>query len=88
MTMAITKRTVKPSQNADNFITGAPDGSAKVSGVKKGNKRQISLTIAPELLMKVDQLAADLGQSRAGLINMAIYRAVEHGLVIDGLRKG
>ena len=55
--------------------------------MKRGNKRQVSLAIVPELLMKADQLAADLGRSRAGLINMAIYRAVEHGLVIDGLRK-
>ena len=85
--MAITKRSAKPTQNADEFITGAPDGVAKVAGVKKGNKRQISLTITPELLVKVDQLAAELGQSRAGLINMAIHRTVEHGLVIDGLRK-
>ena len=85
--MAITKRTAKPAKNADDFITGAPDATAKVAGVKKGNKRQISLTITPDLLAKVDQLAAELGQSRAGLINMAIHRAVEHGLVIDGLRK-
>ena len=28
-----------------------------------------------------------LNQIRVGLINMEIYRAVEHGLVIDGLRK-
>ena len=85
--MAITKRSDKLTQNAGEFITGAPDGVAKVAGVKKGNKRQISLTITPELLVKVDQLAAELGQSRAGLINMAIHRTVEHGLVIDGLRK-
>ncbi len=85
--MAITKRTAKPVKNADDFITGAPDGAVKVAGVKKGNKRQISLTIAPELLVKVDQWAAELGQSRAGVINMAIHRTVEHGLVIDGLRK-
>ena len=86
--MAITKRSAKLAPNADDFITGAPDGTAKVAGVKKGNKRQISLTITPELLAKVDQMAAELGQSRAGLINMAIHRTVEHGLVIDGLRKG
>ena len=51
------------------------DGNTKVSGVKNGNKRKISLDISPELLIKVDQPAADIGQSRAGLINMAIYRA-------------
>jgi len=52
-----------------------------------GNKRQISLTINPALLDKVDAMAAEMGQTRAGIINMAIYRMVEHGVTIDGLRK-
>lgn len=93
--MAITLPKSKPSTAtkaadsaaADAFISGAPDSAAKVRGVKKGNRQQISLTIKPELLDKVDELAAELGQSRAAVINMAIYRAVEHGLIIDGLRK-
>ena len=74
---------------ADAFISGAPDSVAnapKLGGVKKGNKQQISLTIKPGLLAKVDELADKLGQSRAAVINMAIYRVVEHGLDIDGLR--
>ncbi len=74
---------------ADAFISGAPDSAAstpKARDVKRGNKQQISLTIAPWLLLKVDELAEQLGQSRAAIINMAIYRAVEHGLDIDGLR--
>lgn len=83
--MAITKP--KPKNTADQFISGAPDAEAKPRGVIKGNKRQISLTIAPSLLIKIDEMAAELGQSRAAIINMAIYRAVEHGLIIDGLRK-
>lgn len=61
------------------FINAAPDGVRK--GVRKGNKQQISLTIAPGLLDKVDAMALELGQSRAAVINMAIYRAVEHGLL-------
>lgn len=77
--MAITKP--KPKPNADNFIAAAPDSEPKAKGVKKGNKQQISLTIAPALLVKIDNLAAELGQSRAAVINMAIYRAVEHGLI-------
>lgn len=93
--MAITLPKSKPgaapkaadSAAADAFISGAPDSAAKARGVKKGNRQQISLTIKPELLDKVDELAAELGQSRAAVINMAIYRAVEHGLIIDGLRK-
>lgn len=70
----------------DAFISGAPD-APKPRGVRKGNRQQISLTIAPALLEKIDALAAELGQSRAAVINMAIYRAVEHGLTIDGLHK-
>lgn len=93
MTITIPKK--KPAASAaavdqaaaDAFISGAPDSAAKVRGVKKGNRQQISLTIKPELLDKVDELATELGQSRAAVINMAIYRAVEHGLIIDGLRK-
>ncbi len=77
--MSITK--AKPKATADDFIAAAPDAEPKARGVKKGNKQQISLTIAPALLVKIDNLAAELGQSRAAVINMAIYRAVEHGLL-------
>lgn len=86
--MAITRPKAKPAASADAFIAGAPDSEPKPRGVRKGKRQQISLTIAPGLLEKVDELAAELGQSRAAVINMAIYRAVEHGLSIDGLRKG
>ena len=92
--MAITlpkpKTSAEPTDAADAFISGAPDSNAvtKARGVKKGNRQQISLTITPNLLLKVDELAAQLGQSRAAVINMAIYRVVEQGLDIAGLHKG
>lgn len=80
-------KTVMTDQAAaqDAFVAGAPDGgrvSASASatyekGVPKGNKRQISLTIAPDLLRRVDEVAKRTGQGRAGIINMAIYRALE-----------
>ncbi|NOU22724.1 MAG: CopG family transcriptional regulator [Methyloglobulus sp.] len=79
--MAITKPKQKPMNTADEFISGAPDSDQKPKGFKKGNKQQISLTIAPGLLAKIDGLATELGQSRAAVINMAIWRAVEHGLI-------
>jgi hypothetical protein len=85
--MAITKPRPKSIEAATAFISGAPDAEAPSKGVVKGKKQQISLTIAPALLVKIDELANELGQSRAAVINMAIYRAVEHGLTIDGLRK-
>ena len=70
--------------NADAFISSAPDAGATPAtegiyqkGIQKGHKRQISLTIAPELLQRVDELAKRTGQGRAGISNLAIYRALE-----------
>lgn len=87
--MAITKPKPKTetqvvtTEAASAFISGAPDSEVKPKGVRKGHKQQISLTIAPALLEKIDGLAEELGQSRAATINLAIYRAVEKGLLKD-----
>lgn len=69
------------------FISGAPDAAPKAQAARRETKKLISLKIAPTLLERVDQLAAELGQSRAAVINLAIHRAVERGLEIDGLGK-
>jgi hypothetical protein len=60
---------------ADAFIGSAPDARRK--GVIRGRKEQITLTIAPELLAKVDSIANRMGQSRAAVINRAIYELAE-----------
>jgi hypothetical protein len=65
----------KGSQNADAFIGKAPDAARK--GVIRGRRQQITLTITPDLLAKVDELASKMGQSRAALINRAIYELAE-----------
>ena len=65
----------KASQAVDSFIGKAPDAVRK--GVIRGRKEQITLTIAPELLAKVDEMASKMGQSRAALINRAIYELAE-----------
>ncbi|NMG17714.1 CopG family transcriptional regulator [Aromatoleum bremense] len=83
--MAITTRLksqanpVQPPPDAavDAFISGAPDAAPKLRGVKKGNRQQISLTIAPALLMKLDKLAEAHGLTRSAAISMAIHRAIE-----------
>lgn len=63
----------KGAKNVDTFIGGAPDATRK--GVIRGKREQI--TITPELLAKVDALASRMGQSRAALINRAIYELAE-----------
>ena len=78
--------TVADNDAAEVFISGAPD-APKAQSARREAKKLISLKIAPTLLERVDQLAAELGQSRAAVINLAIHRAVERGLEFDGLGK-
>jgi len=85
--MAIQRRPKSTSAAQDAFISGAPDAQrqeAQVApvavyekGIQKGHKRQITLTIAPEMLRRVDEVAKRTGQARAAVINMALYRALE-----------
>jgi hypothetical protein len=70
--MAITRP--KPKTIAE-FVAGAPDAPRK--GVRKGRKEQISLTIGPDLLEKLDAIAKNAQQSRAALINLAIFRLIQ-----------
>lgn len=82
--MAILKpktKTPPAATAAEAFIAGAPDAGQDAAKparetAGKGKKQQISLTVDPELLAQIDQLAASMGQSRAGLINQAIYRLI------------
>jgi hypothetical protein len=74
--MTITRgAAARKGQNVDMFIGKAPDAHRK--GVIRGRKEQITLTIAPDLLAKVDEIASRMGQSRASLINRAIYELAE-----------
>ena len=82
--MAIQRRPKSTSAAQDAFISGAPDAQGQAApvavyekGIQKGNKRQITLTIAPEMLRRVDEVAKRTGQARAAVINMALYRALE-----------
>lgn len=100
--MAITRPIPKisnPAPNADAldaFIQAAPDSgvalapAAPVTTRKrtmKGNKEQISLTISVELVDRLDAMAAKVGQTRAALINMAIYQLLDRGMTLDGFNK-
>lgn len=89
--MAITKNSNKPmpdttSAAADAFISGAPDVVAATQEaprrVRKGRKVQITLTIAEPMLDRVDELAGQIGQSRAAVINLAVMQMLQSGLRI------
>ena len=83
MTIVRAKR-AGAAKDIENFIQSAPDAVVKGPGVKKGNKVQISLTIDPEQLDRVDQMAAKMFMARAALINMAINELLENGVRLPG----
>ncbi len=70
----------------------APEGAEYVQEpekpkyVKKGKKLQITLTISQPILERVDAMAERLGQSRAAIINLAIFQGLESGLQIDAAK--
>ena len=67
----------------DAFVGGAPDAAAAApeqgayeKGIQKGSKRQVSITIAPELLRQLDERAAAMGTGRSAFISMAVFKAL------------
>ncbi|MBG6243299.1 MAG: CopG family transcriptional regulator [Candidatus Symbiopectobacterium sp. Dall1.0] len=85
--MAIHKKinpTVSKRASEDKFLNGAPDAKANDlaastqydKGIPKGNKRQISITIDPTLLRKLDERAAAMGTGRSAFVSMAVFNAL------------
>jgi len=61
-------------KQVEAFVNNAPDAPVKPEkkGVIRGKREQISLTMPPESLVRVDAVAQAQGLTRAGLINLAI----------------
>ena len=70
--MTIAKRRVPP---AADFVSGAPD--AKAGRWQRGTKTQITLSIAPELLERIDDVARRKYVSRAALVAMWLNDRLE-----------
>lgn len=80
----ITKRP-KPSppidsKSVDSFISSAPDAKKEIEVPKvstiKGKRLQITHTLPPEMLARLDEVASAKGMTRAGFINHAISEAL------------
>jgi hypothetical protein len=69
--MAINKRAVPASDAGEKFIAKAEGGEHAVRWVR-GNRTQITLSIAPDLLQKVDTIAQRENLSRAALLTVWI----------------
>ena len=94
MAIAQHRKRSAPARDLNEFIGGAPDSAAQrakrpAKGVYRGARRQITITLPPDLLEKVDRVARGVGQTRTSFINTCLWRAIEYGVSIDGLgRRG
>ena len=71
----------KPSKNARNFISAAPDAKPTTKAPRKAvSSTQITLTVSDDLLQRLDDMARDTGQSRSGLIKVGINRVLRDGI--------
>ena len=70
----------KPSQRASAFIANAPDAKLKPAKSARPGRVQITLTVPPDMLGKLDALAEQSGQTRAGLLLLGAARLLRDGL--------
>lgn len=78
------KKPISKEAAAEAFVTGAPDATAARSvtspsydkGIIKGHKRQVSITMSPDLLRQVDEKAEAMGTGRSSFISMAVFKAL------------
>lgn len=81
--MAIKKR---PSTAAE-FLAGAPDSAPSEparerSGMKRGHRYQLSVSVTGETLDRLDALGERYGLKRSGMISLAISQMLERGPII------
>ena len=68
--------TQKPS--VTEFIGGAPDAEAETSATgKREAKQQITVTMDPALVARIDALAKRMGQTRSALVSLLVFEALE-----------
>jgi hypothetical protein len=71
----------KPSRKERAFIGSAPDAKPSAKAARKAvASTQITLTVADDLLQRLDDLARVTGQSRSGLIKVGINRVLRDGI--------
>jgi hypothetical protein len=73
--MAINKASIPSADAAEKFIAKAEGGEHAVRWVR-GNRTQVTLSIAPELLRQVDAIAQREHLSRAALLTVWINEQI------------
>ena len=63
----------RPSRNAGAFVASAPDAKPRERAARSAPRRQ-QITIPADMLQRLDALAAQTGQTRAGLLLLGAAR--------------
>ena len=71
--------TIEPKPSVADFIGGAPDAEAApdAPGRPRPPKRQLTITVDPGLVERVDALARRMGQTRSAMISLLAFEALE-----------
>jgi hypothetical protein len=69
----------KPPRSDSSFVAGAPDAKPKPSK-QEARRRQITMTVPLDMLCRPDALAAETGQTRAGLLLLGAVRLLRVGV--------
>ena len=68
----------KPETKCRGFIGGAPDAEAETSSTgKREAKQQITVTMDPALVARIDDLAKRMGADTLRLVSLLVFEALE-----------
>ena len=71
----------RPSRNTGAFVSSAPDAKPRErAGRSAPRRQQITITIPPDMLQRLDTLAEQTGQTRAGLLLLGAARLLRDGV--------
>ena len=69
---------IRQKPRIDEFIGGAPDAEAEtVIPGRRRAKTQITVTIDPDLIARIDNLARRMGQTRSAMVSLLAFEALQ-----------
>ena len=68
---------IQPKPSVAEFIEGAPDAEADAPGRPRQPKKQITVTVDPDLVERIDTLARRMGQTRSAMLSLLVFEALE-----------
>ena len=68
---------IQPKPSVAEFIEGAPDATADAEARPRLPKKQITITVDPGLVDRVDVLARRMGQTRSAMLSLLVFEALE-----------